>query len=42
LGGTEYNISSPFSGRGEQGKAQDIGGNGYFAVGGMGFLYKGR
>ncbi len=40
LGGSEDNVSSPFPRRGEKGKAQYVGGNGYFAIYRMSFFYK--
>jgi hypothetical protein len=40
LCGSEHNIRSPFSWRSQQGKAQNIGGNSYLAICGMGFFCK--
>ena len=40
MGSSEYDIGSPFSRRGEQGKAEDIGGDGYLAVCRMCLLHK--
>ena len=41
LCGSEDDVSPPFSRRGEQGEAQNVGGNGHFAVGCMGFFHEG-
>ena len=40
LAATEYDIRSPFSRRGEQGEAQNVGGNGHFATGSMCIFHK--